>query len=82
MASESRYDVVVLGAGVIGLTTALELNEAGYKVAVVGRDLPEDTFSTGFASPWAVSALRPSMPFKACLLLQKSIESGNFVGGD
>ena len=50
-----KTDVVILGAGVIGLSIALELEEAGYKVAIVAKDTPEDPNSTGFASPWAVS---------------------------
>ncbi|GAA6008714.1 hypothetical protein JCM10207_001695 [Rhodosporidiobolus poonsookiae] len=45
--------VVVLGAGVIGLSAALALGEKGYTVHVVARDLPTDTASQGFASPWA-----------------------------
>lgn len=40
---------------VLGLSIANELILKGLKVAVVGKDLPEDLDSTGFASPWAVS---------------------------
>jgi glycine/D-amino acid oxidase-like deaminating enzyme len=40
---------------VLGLSTAVELVERGIKVAIVGRELPEDLDSAGFASPWAVS---------------------------
>jgi glycine/D-amino acid oxidase-like deaminating enzyme len=65
----SSYDAVVVGAGgefifwyclltpVIGLSTAIELNSKGVKVAIVARDLPQDTGSVGFASPWAVSPI-------------------------
>ncbi|GAA5871161.1 hypothetical protein JCM16303_001710 [Sporobolomyces ruberrimus] len=49
----TQQRVVVLGAGVIGLTCALSLANEGYTVHVVARDLPEDTDSTSFASPWA-----------------------------
>ncbi|CDU23589.1 related to D-amino-acid oxidase [Sporisorium scitamineum] len=45
--------VVVLGAGVLGLTNAFELRERGYKVTIFARDLPQDSFSQTFASPWA-----------------------------
>lgn len=38
---------------VIGLTAALVLAEAGYSVRIVARDLPEDSTSQQFASPWA-----------------------------
>jgi glycine/D-amino acid oxidase-like deaminating enzyme len=44
---------------VLGLSTAVELVERGVKVAIVGRELPEDLDSAGFASPWAVSTLHP-----------------------
>ncbi|AAW43426.1 hypothetical protein CNBE0250 [Cryptococcus deneoformans B-3501A] len=48
-----KYDAVILGSGVLGLSIANELTLKGLKVAVVGKDLPEDLDSTGFASPWA-----------------------------
>jgi 2-polyprenyl-6-methoxyphenol hydroxylase-like FAD-dependent oxidoreductase len=48
-------DCVIVGSGVIGLTAALELHKAGHRPAIVARDLPEDSLSIGFASPWAVS---------------------------
>lgn len=44
-------DVGVVGAGIIGLTTALTLVEAGYHVAVIARDLPGD-MTTQWSSPW------------------------------
>lgn len=40
---------------VLGLTNAFELRERGYKVTLLARDLPQDSFSQTFASPWAVS---------------------------
>ncbi|ODO05717.1 hypothetical protein I350_04777 [Cryptococcus amylolentus CBS 6273] len=49
----SQYDIVVIGSGVVGLSTARELDNRGYRVAIVAKDLPEDATSTGFASPWA-----------------------------
>jgi 2-polyprenyl-6-methoxyphenol hydroxylase-like FAD-dependent oxidoreductase len=39
---------------VLGLSVAMELVEKGVKVAIVGRELPQDLDSAGFASPWAV----------------------------
>lgn len=50
-----NYDTVVLGAGVIGLSIALELAKRGFRPAIIAKDLPEDLLSTGFSSPWAVS---------------------------
>jgi len=50
----SQTHVVILGSGVIGLTIAHVLTEdAGFKVTIVARDLPEDITSQAFASPWA-----------------------------
>ncbi|PKI83943.1 hypothetical protein MVES_002269 [Malassezia vespertilionis] len=46
-------DVLVVGAGVLGLTCALELRKQGYRVTIVARDLPVDLSSQSFASPWA-----------------------------
>ena len=62
--------VVVLGAGVIGVTTAYYLNEAGHEVTVLDRQVGpamETSFanageiSPGYASPWA----GPGIPVKA-----------------
>ena len=62
--------VLVLGAGVIGVTTAYYLNEAGHEVTVLDRQAGpalETSFanageiSPGYASPWA----GPGIPLKA-----------------
>ncbi|KAF4312090.1 FAD dependent oxidoreductase [Botryosphaeria dothidea] len=44
--------VVVLGAGVIGLTTALQLSKKNYVVTVVAKHMPGD-YDIEYASPWA-----------------------------
>ena len=64
-----RYDVVVLGAGVVGVTTAYWLTKAGLAVCVIDRQ-PQAGLETSFANggqisvshaePWA----NPSAPFK------------------
>ncbi|GAA6009907.1 hypothetical protein JCM11491_000862 [Sporobolomyces phaffii] len=59
MSTQERRKVVVLGAGVIGLTCALSLVEQGYAVHIVARDLPEDIDSQNFASPWAGANVCP-----------------------
>lgn len=46
------WDVAVLGAGVIGLTSAIRLAEAGARVAVVTADDPRDTVSAVAAAVW------------------------------
>ena len=62
--------VLVLGAGVIGVTTAYYLNEAGHEVTVIDRQpgpAMETSFanageiSPGYSSPWAA----PGVPLKA-----------------
>jgi len=47
-----RFDAVVVGAGVIGLTTALRLRQAGSRVAVVTAEPPGETTSSVAAAVW------------------------------
>ncbi|KQW48337.1 amino acid oxidase [Nocardioides sp. Root1257] len=44
--------VIVVGAGVVGLTCAVRLLEAGLRVDVVARDLPRETTSAVAAALW------------------------------
>ena len=44
--------VLVVGAGVIGLSCALRLLEAGHRVDVLARDLPRETVSAVAAAIW------------------------------
>jgi D-amino-acid oxidase len=44
--------VIVVGAGVVGLTCAVRLLEAGRRVDVVARDLPQETTSAVAAAIW------------------------------
>ena len=62
--------VVILGAGVIGVTSAYYLARAGHEVTVIDRQpgpAQETSFanageiSPGYSSPWAA----PGVPFKA-----------------
>lgn len=46
-----KCDAGIVGAGIIALTSALCLSRAGYRVAMVARNLPGD-LSTERASPW------------------------------
>ncbi|KAF9259599.1 nucleotide-binding domain-containing protein [Marasmius fiardii PR-910] len=51
--SQVKY-VVVLGAGVVGLTTALSIQErGGYAVSIVAEALPTDPRSIKYTSHWA-----------------------------
>lgn len=49
-----RVDVLVIGAGVSGLTTAVCLAEAGMKVAVHTRDRPGETTSCAAGAIWGL----------------------------
>jgi D-amino-acid oxidase len=44
--------VIVVGAGVVGLTCAVRLAESGHRVDVVARDLPQETTSVVAAAFW------------------------------
>lgn len=44
--------VLVIGVGVIGLTAAVRLLEAGHRVEIVARERPEDTTSAVAAALW------------------------------
>ena len=44
--------MIVVGAGVVGLTSAVRLLEAGHRVDVVARDLPLETTSAVAAALW------------------------------
>jgi hypothetical protein len=43
------------GLGVIGLTTALKLQEEGYQVTIIAEIFPTDPKSPKYTSQWAVS---------------------------
>lgn len=45
-------DVVVVGGGVLGMVTALTLQERGLRVAIWSRELPADTVSAVAAAIW------------------------------
>ncbi len=50
--ASSADRVIVVGAGVMGLTCAVRLLESGRRVDVVARDLPRETTSAVAASLW------------------------------
>jgi D-amino-acid oxidase len=47
-----RADVIVVGCGVIGLTAAISLREAGLDTNIVTAELPQDTTSSVAAAIW------------------------------
>ncbi|AEO65939.1 uncharacterized protein THITE_2113587 [Thermothielavioides terrestris NRRL 8126] len=52
------HHVVVIGAGVIGLSCAILLQQAGYTVTIVARDFPapfetmDPSTKINYTSPW------------------------------
>ncbi|GAA1693263.1 FAD-dependent oxidoreductase [Kribbella yunnanensis] len=52
--------VIVVGAGVIGLTCAVRLAENGYEVAVLARDLPLETTSSVAGAIWGPYLAEPA----------------------
>lgn len=48
----SKKQIVVVGCGVIGLASAVRLQEEGYGVRIVARDLPPHTTSNRAAAIW------------------------------
>jgi D-amino-acid oxidase len=53
-------DVLVIGAGVIGLTTAVCLAEAGVRTRVVSTDLPRQTTSAMAGAMWGPAFAEPA----------------------
>ncbi|KAE8222395.1 hypothetical protein CF319_g4398 [Tilletia indica] len=53
MTPKEHPAIIIVGAGVIGLTTAVVLREQGHTVCLLGRELPSDSTSQHFASVWA-----------------------------
>ena len=51
--------VTVVGAGVIGLTTAIVLQEAGYEVEILTKALPQQTTSAVAGAIWLPFLARP-----------------------
>ncbi|MGH3734325.1 MAG: FAD-dependent oxidoreductase [Micromonosporaceae bacterium] len=51
--------VTVIGAGVVGLSCAVRLAEAGYQVGVLARDLPLETTSAVAAAIWYPYLISP-----------------------
>lgn len=50
--SRTQVDTVVVGAGVVGLTTAVALTESGFSVRLISRDEPLQTTSANSGAIW------------------------------
>lgn len=55
-----KKKISIAGGGVIGLTTAIRLQEAGYRVQIITRDLPAQTTSNKAAAFWFPYHVRDS----------------------
>lgn len=51
--------IIIVGAGVVGLSSALVLAEKGYEVTIVAKHLPDDPLTWEYTSPWAGAHFRP-----------------------
>ncbi len=60
MAPPVRADVLVVGAGIVGLTAAVRLQESGRRVTIVTADPPEATTSNVAAAVWFPTAVGPA----------------------
>ncbi|RIB20078.1 hypothetical protein C2G38_1964445 [Gigaspora rosea] len=58
-----KINVNVIGAGVIGLTTALILQRNGYQVEILSEHWPGD-LDINYSSPWAAATWRASLYIK------------------
>jgi glycine oxidase len=59
------YDTIVIGAGIIGLSLAIELNKRGLKVLVVEKGEP------GRESSWAAGGMLVDFPFETAPALRE-----------
>jgi len=51
---ENLRNIVVIGAGVVGLTTALKIQEkGGHQVTIIAETFPSDPKNIRYTSPWA-----------------------------
>jgi D-amino-acid oxidase len=65
--------VLVVGAGVIGLTVGVRLAEAGHEVDLVARELPPETTSAVAAALWYPFRIQPLdrvLPWSTCSLAE------------
>ena len=50
-------EIIVIGSGVIGLSAALRLQQAGYQARILTRELPQATTSVAAGAMWSASSL-------------------------
>jgi len=64
----ANHHIIVIGAGVIGLSTAIQLQERGYRVTILAECIPGDPKSIRYTSPWAVSHITGTLLAKSWLI--------------
>jgi D-amino-acid oxidase len=57
--SNSTSDAIVIGCGIMGLTAAIALVEAGLHITIYTEDLPEDTTSAAAGAMWGPYLVQP-----------------------
>jgi D-amino-acid oxidase len=57
--TQGSREAAVIGAGVIGLTTAVQLAESGWNVQVLAKELPADTTSAAAGAMWGPYLVEP-----------------------
>jgi D-amino-acid oxidase len=57
--SNQPAEIIVIGCGVIGLTSAIRLREAGFDAHIIARELPPNTTSDAAAAVWYVYEAYP-----------------------
>ncbi|QTL04777.1 FAD-binding oxidoreductase [Aquabacter sp. L1I39] len=73
-------DIVVLGAGMVGITTALALQERGHACVVIDRAPPGSETSYGNAGIIQAEAVEPyALPTSPLVLLQMALGARNAV---
>jgi D-amino-acid oxidase len=68
--------IIVVGAGVVGLSCAVRLLEAGHRVDVVARDLPRETTSAVAAAIWYPYRALPHRPVTAWAAASYTVFAG------
>ena len=63
--------IVVIGAGIIGITAALNLRREGYHVTLLDQDTPGETCSFGSAGLLALSSFEPNVGISTLLSAPK-----------
>ena len=64
-------DIIVIGSGVIGLSAALTLQQAGYSVRILTRDRPQSTTSMAAGALWSATDMEGELRRWAAVSLKR-----------